>query len=643
VRFVLAIVAFIVAAAMIGLGIAQRTVLAPAGNLSASATLHGDVPFAVIDGKVLNAHPNQQTLRVSGSRKIFVAYGRTADVKAWLGDEPYANLSHDASTNTLSSHIVRHESKTDAGTSGTGKSGTGDTGTASPAPTSTASPAPTASSAPTATPGATTGSTSSTGSRTTGPNPAGSDLWLEEYTGTDASLTRMNIPNDVSVIIASDGTKPAPDTIRIAWPASTATPWAGPLITGGMILLLVGIVLLILGLRGLRRSRGPRRSGPKMPKLPKSPRYKPSKAMVPSNRGRRVTRGRRRMVAASTVVLGALALGGCSADYWPQFPAASTPTPTPTVLNTDAATLGKDVVPPAVTVPQLQKIVAKIATLAAHADADLSSDELTARFAGPALKLRSATYAIRTVNGNLVDPPAAIPAGPLEVSLPQATRTWPRVVETVVQSAADKTKAPIMLVLVQQTPRENYKVNYAMQLQANVTVPDLAPASIGTSIVPPDSKFLLLPPGDLAKAYEDILANGSASKYAPLFDLKGDTLEPEVSKLDAAAKANLASTASLDIQMKTGPGPVVALATNNSGAIVTVDVNEVQTFRATAAQAEVNPGAVAAALSGKATSKTGYTMTFDYQLLFYVPPAESKKKIALLGFNQGLTSATEIP
>lgn len=633
-RFVLAIVAFIVAAAMIGLGIAQRTVLAPAGSVSASTTLHGSVPFAVIDGKVLNAHPNQQTLRVSGSRKVFVAYGRTADVKAWLGDEPYANLTYDAATNALTSHIVRHGGKADTGTSGTGTSGTA---TSTPTPSAPSSATPT----PTATPNAASGADSS--GTTPGPNPAGSDLWLEEYSGTGSSLTRMNIPNDVSVIIASDGTRPAPHSIRIAWPVSTATPWAGPLITGGMILMLVGIVLLILGLLGLRRSRGPRRSGPKMPKLPKAPRYKPSKAMVPSNRSRRVTRGRRRMAAVSAVLLGALALGGCSADYWPQFPTGSTPTPTPTVLNTDAAALGKDVVPPAVTVPQLQKIVAKIATLAAHADADLKADELPERFAGPALKLRTANYAIRAVNSDLVDPPAAIPAGPLEVSLPQATRTWPRVVETVVQNAADKTKAPIMLVLVQQTPRDNYKVNYAMQLQANVTVPDLAPASIGTSIVPPDSKFLLLPPGDLAKAYEDVLVNGTASKYAQLFDLKGDTLEPEVSKLDAAAKSNLASTASLDIQMKAGPGPVVALATNNSGAIVTVDVNEVQTFKATADQAEVNPGAVAAALSGKATSKTGYAMTFDYQLLFYVPPAESKKKIALLGFNQGLTSATEIP
>lgn len=627
-RFVLAIVAFIVAAAMIGLGIAQRTALAPDGTISASTTLHHDVPFAVIDGSVLNAHPNQQTLRVSGSPKPFVAYGRTADVTAWLGAEPYAKLSYDPSTNQLTSHIVRH-----AGTA----TGAGDGGpTATPGAT------------PTATPDASGGDSAiagsaSTESTTAGPNPEGSDLWLEEYSGADAAVTRMNIPNDVSVIIASDGTRPAPNTIRLSWPASMATPWVGPLLTGGIIVLLAGIVLLILGLRGLYRSRGPRRRGPKMPKLPRTPRYKTSRAMIAGGPGRRLGRGRRSTLAVGALVLGAVALGGCSADYWPHFPAASTPSPTPTVLNTDAAALGKDAVPPAVTVPQLQKIVAKISTLAAHADANLKADELPERFAGPALKLRTANYAIRTVKNDLVKPPAPIPAGPLAVALPQATKTWPRVVETVVQNSANKTQAPIMLVLVQQTPRDNYKVTYAMNLQANVTVPDLAPASIGTSIVPPDSKFLLKPPSDLPEAYADILLSGSRSKYASLFDLKHDTLQPQVAKADADAKANLESTASLDIAMKPGPGPVVALATNNSGAIVTVDVNEVQTFKATADQAEVNPGAIAAALSGKATSKTGYTMTFDYQVLLYVPPAESKKKIALLGFNQGLKSATEIP
>jgi hypothetical protein len=110
VRFVLAIVAFVVAAAMIGVGIAQRTILAPPNDVSAAATIAGGEPFTVIDGKVLNAHPGQQTLYVSGASKQFVAYGRTADVIAWLGDSPYASVRYNATTNALTSRVVTPKS-----------------------------------------------------------------------------------------------------------------------------------------------------------------------------------------------------------------------------------------------------------------------------------------------------------------------------------------------------------------------------------------------------------------------------------------------------------------------------------------------------------------------------------------------------
>ncbi|WP_431277005.1 hypothetical protein [Leifsonia poae] len=97
-RFVLAIVAFVVAAVMIAVGIAQRTVFAPLSQVAMSATVKGDPRYIVIDGAVLNAHPGQQTLAVSGStsKTQVVAYGRTADVKAWLGGPD------------VLAHVVRH-------------------------------------------------------------------------------------------------------------------------------------------------------------------------------------------------------------------------------------------------------------------------------------------------------------------------------------------------------------------------------------------------------------------------------------------------------------------------------------------------------------------------------------------------------
>jgi hypothetical protein len=612
VRFVLAIVAFVVAAAMIGVGIAQRTILAPPNDVSAAATIAGGEPFTVIDGKVLNAHPGQQTLYVSGASKQFVAYGRTADVIAWLGDSPYASVRYNATTNALTSRVV------------TPKSTAGSGSTPAPAPTTGATGAP----------GATGAAAAS--------NPAGSDLWLEEFSGANAATTRMNVPSNISVIIASDGTHAAPNSVRLVWPLNGSTPWSGPLIVGGGILLLIGLALYLWGLYNLRKSRGPRRSGPKMPKLPKSPRYRPVRAIESSSKGRRSIR-RSVVVAGPTVIISALVLSGCSADYWPSFSSSSSPTATSTAGSTAVPNAPAGVIPPDVTVPQLQNIIAKIAALTTNADTTMNSNALATRFAGPALALRQANYAIRAKNPSEPALPP-IPAASFLATLPQATDTWPRVVETVIQNKNDAKQAPIALVLVQQTPRDNYMINYAVSLEPDAKVPDLAPASIGSSVVPPDSKLLLLPPQDIAAAYGDILLNGAKSKDFSLFEAKGDTLRTAVGADYKASKiASVPATASLAFSNAVGKGKPIAMATNDSGAIVSVELDETETLKVAQAGAEVGAGAAAAALSGLTTSKKGIVSTYAYQLLFYVPPAQSTAKITLLGFAQGLVSATEVP
>ena len=184
-RFLIAILAFIAAAVMIGLGIAQRTVWIPSSNIVTGIVVKGGQPFTVIDGSVLRARPGQQTLTISGSSKPFVAYGRTADVLAWLGTEKYAKISYNAAANTLSSRVVTPKPSANS----------------APEPTDTATATPTPTPTPTATAGQKSGSSSgkSAGAHK-GPNPAGSDLWLEEFSGDDASITKMNVPSTVSVI-----------------------------------------------------------------------------------------------------------------------------------------------------------------------------------------------------------------------------------------------------------------------------------------------------------------------------------------------------------------------------------------------------------------------------------------------------------
>ena len=95
-RFALAIVAFVAAAVMIGFGIAQRTVLLEPDSVELSAEIEGDAAYTVIEPAALGAHPGKQTITVSGSDTVFVSYGRTSDVAAWLGDSPYVAVHYDA-------------------------------------------------------------------------------------------------------------------------------------------------------------------------------------------------------------------------------------------------------------------------------------------------------------------------------------------------------------------------------------------------------------------------------------------------------------------------------------------------------------------------------------------------------------------
>ncbi|MEY9953837.1 hypothetical protein [Leifsonia sp. EB34] len=629
-RFVLAIVAFVVAAVMIVAGIAQRTVFAPPSQLTAAAIVPGDARYVVIDSSVLNAHPGQQTLTLSGSKNPktqMVAYGRTADVKAWLADQKYATISYRAGD---TAPTVKTVTPKPASTGSTGS--TGSASTATPVPTATPTPAPTGSGASQA--------------ATPGPNPAGSDLWLDEYDGQDAQVTKMNVPSGVSVIVAGDGTTPAPNKILLTWPVDTSTPWAFPLIIGGLVLLVIGIALYLWGLYTHRRSRGPRRkSGPKMPKLPKAPKYKPTASIEATPRGRRASR--RTRVMAPALLAGVLALTGTGAGA--AFAETSTPTATPTPAPTTTSAPNDNSPAPAVTAPQLERIIKRISVAAANADAKNDPNLAKLRFAGPALQLRDANYTIRLKKAD--QPPLpAIPAGPLELSLPQATESWPRTVTAVVKmpnDATGKPQAPLALALVQPTPRDNYMVEYAIALEPNVKVPNLAPASIGAAVVPPDSKLLKIQPDQVAAAYGDILLNGEKSKWYSSFDLTDDKLVAQVGaswkqQEQARLAQQFGQTSTLTFAGRVGPGPVISMATNDSGAIVWVNPEEVQLHKVTEAGAQVIAGATTAALSGVAQSNTGIESVYGYQLAFYVPPAGSNEKVRLLGFAQGLVSAREV-
>lgn len=571
-RFVFAIISFVIAAVLIGAGIAQRTILLEPDEVSLSTESTTGAAVTVIDGAALNAFDGAQSLTVSGSDTILAAYGRTSDVVAWVGDAQYTEIGYDAEAGALTSTLV-------------------------------------------------------SGSEKEVPTIEGSDLWLDEFSRNDLLNLTVKVPSDVSFILISDGTKPAPADVVLSWPVDNSTPWAGPLIVAGAVVLLLGLAFLLWATNHMRSSRGPRRKPQKMPKVPRKPLYKPA--------GRRA--GRSAMVAVPMVLVGALTLAGCSADFWPGTGDAAEPTPT-----ASAVPEGTDAPPPAATVKQVERIVAAISKTTADADAAKDTTLLATRFEGAALELRTANYAITTADPSAAAL-AAIPAGPVKVTLPQQTDSWPRTVFAVIQDDTDSTIPPVALFLEQEDPRSNYKVSYAITLEPSAVLPKVAPATIGTSRLDDDSPVLRISPDDLALGYADILEKDVDSDSYLDFEAEGDSLRSNVGvTYKAGVRASLPTTASVAFGHALGAAEPITLATNDAGALMAVNLNETTTVTPVEAGAAVNPTGQVKALSGLAISTKGVVATYGDQLLFYVPPAGSSEKIVLLGYTQGLVKAGEV-
>ena len=295
-----------------------------------------------------------------------------------------------------------------------------------------------------------------------------------------------------------------------------------------------------------------------------------------------------------------------------------------------------------VTATQLESIVTTISTVAQKADAAHDAALIATRFAGPALALRKANYAIRTVDGSFAAP-QAIPSGPVQVTLPQQNDTWPRTVFTVVKDAADDTVPPMALMLVQSSARENYKVVYAVALEANAPTLKTAAAEVGTQRLNPDVKVLTVPPGEVAAEYGDILLKGQDSEFYSKFDIENDSLEKSIgSAAKAKRKKGLPPIVSITFANAPGDAEVIAMASNDSGAIVAAYLTETETVKPTEAGAVINAEGAVKSLSKVSSTTKGTVATYGDQLLFYIPPLTSDGKIVVLGFASALIAAKEL-
>ena len=620
-RFVWAVLAFVLAAVMIGAGIAQRTVFQGPDAQTAQFDVEGDVPYVLIDGGAMTAVSGPQTLRVQGEGELFAAYGRTADLEAWLSDAEYAHVTAD-DTGTITTSTVApavpepaETEATDEGEVADEGEGADDAASADDAAAEEAAP---------------------------GRNPVGSDLWLDEYQQADLLVAPLQLPADMSVLVAADGTEPAPTDLSVSWPIENGTPWAGPLIVGGAILMVIGLILYVLGIRHVRRSRGPRRKGLPLPATEPIDvtADDPDKGVISSTPSRRaVGRGRRSFIAVPVVAASALVLAGCTAEAWPDLAGTPTPSPTASVIVPEGQQS------PAVTRPQAERIIERVAATVAEADEARDADLAATRLEGAPLAERETLYTLQEAIEDREGLPA-FATTPLEVVLPQATEGWPRTFLAVVNDP-EGTAATTMF-LSQQDAWSDYKLTSYSYLEADTTLPDLAPVYVGATQVQPDSPFLIMEPQELSTAYADVINNGEDSEYASLFELDEDQFRIGVAadrqkRLDEFNET-AESTGELTFSTEPGEEDPTALATLESGAIVAVTIQETDTVKPTDDDAVIkldnNP--TVQTLTGVDESSEGFSTVYVDQLFFYVPGQGSSEKIRLLGYVSNILDAKVI-
>jgi len=206
----LAILLIVAGLGGIGYGIATATVLRESDTVVATATPSGDGTMVVTEPGVLGLVDDQVTVRatVPEGQKVTLALGSDVDVLGWVGDDPYDSVTGLSSWEALS--VVPGTGLDTAAEEGEEK----DEGPAE-------KPA-------------------------SGPDPAGSDMWLSEVTGeTTVSMRWTEEPGRVVLLAAGVGKNAEAPTLELTWPRPVNTPYLWPGVLGGGFLLILGVFIAI--------------------------------------------------------------------------------------------------------------------------------------------------------------------------------------------------------------------------------------------------------------------------------------------------------------------------------------------------------------------------------------------------------------
>ncbi|MCX2746621.1 hypothetical protein OOZ51_02180 [Arthrobacter sp. MI7-26] len=558
-------------------GVGQLTFWAPAETVTASAP--GDAkaaPLTVINQSVLTHKGGPTKISVKGDGNFVLAVGRPDDVDAWVGKTAH-NSVNGVSEDGKSLQV--------AGTDG----------------------------------------------EATAPSPAGSDLWVETQNANGQLDYTFTPPasGNWSLLLASDGTKPAPSSISVTFRNDATMPWAVPLIVIGAILMLAGVALPFVNKLTRGRGRGPRPSDPadggktnENAEVDNGAAGEDTKKSTGGGPALRVS-----IVAAAVA---AALVGGTAAGAQ----ASDTPSPSGSPTASPSETSGAPSAPVLVDA-QLKRILEQVASAVAAGDAARDAAKLAPRVDGAELQVRTQNYKIRS---QVATHEARMPvrSSKLLGSVITTQRNWPRTVIAVTQG--DGNVVPQVLTLVQASARENYKLKSASPLQPGTSFPAIPLG--GTQQVAAEDKSGLQYSGTEAlaalgdrltkadSAFKDKLVEGTNSPYI------ADVLDYQASTVKAGANGNFTFTHTPT------PADTAVFRTSDGGAVVVGKLDFDFTSKPKSDGDTLTVDKAAAVLAGGDSTKVGLVQTFAESVAVYIPPAGSTAPMKLVAAVRGLVGAS---
>jgi hypothetical protein len=575
-------------------GIGQKTFWAPAETVTATAAPGEAAPLTVIDQKLRTLEGGTVTINVKGEGSFLLAAGRPDDVDAWVGKTAHNTVT--GLSDDKKSLQVKH-----------------------------------------------------TGGEASAPSPAGSDLWVSTENASGELDYTWSAPadGDWSLLLAADGKKPAPSSISMTFPNDTSMPWAVPLMVLGGLLILAGGALLVLKRKGGApgdggssgngtadgenyKLAGDKKAGQKAGDKQGSPFARRARAKAAAKAGDRSSSARLSVVVAAGTAAVLVGTAVAAQASTPAAPASTTAAPatSPQGAAQDAGT-------PVVLDAQFRRILEQVASATDAGDAAKDAKKLSPRVAGSELEVRTQNYKIRSRVASY-DARMPVRSTKLLTTVVTDKREWPRSILAVTQGEGNV--VPQLLTLVQESPRDNYKLVGTSPLQPGTTFPAIVRG--GTESLAAGDKSGLLYSGQEALAgladrltksnstFKSKLVEGESSPYI------ADTLSYQSDIVKDGVDGKFSFT------HKVVPESTVVFRTEDGGALVLGRLTFNFDGTPKAEGDKLSIGNDAAVLAGGKETTTGMVLTFAESVAVYVPPASSKDPMKLVAATRGLVGAS---